>query len=86
MSEDLKDILTLSTYISDYKKKKVKKDGEPKRKSGNNVFVLFTQTEIGNREILSLTGGLFPIQPVSSVDAIHVIVTEVIDNILEKWP
>ena len=36
MSEDLKDILTLSSYVSDYnKKKKGKKDGEPKKKPGN---------------------------------------------------
>jgi len=38
MSEDLKDILTLSTYVSDYnKKKKSKKDGEPKKKPGNST-------------------------------------------------
>jgi len=38
MSEDLKDILTLSTYVSDYnKKKKSKKDGEPKKKPGNLI-------------------------------------------------
>jgi len=72
MSEDLKDILTLSNYISDYKKKKGKKEEGPKKKSGTNNFLTNKHLEIGNREILSLTGGLFPIQPVSSVDAIHV--------------
>jgi DNA methyltransferase 1-associated protein 1 len=62
MSEDLKDILTLSTYVSDYnKKKKSKKDGEPKKKP-----------ETVSREILSLTdGSSFPIQPFMSMEAIQ---------------
>jgi len=61
MSEDLKDILTLSTYVSDYnKKKKSKKDGEQKKKP-----------EIANREILALTEGSFPIQPFVPLENIN---------------
>jgi len=50
MGDDIKDILTLSNHISDVnKKKKPKKEQETKKKP-----------EISNKEVLSLTGGLFP--------------------------
>jgi DNA methyltransferase 1-associated protein 1 len=57
MSEDLKDILTISGFITDpQKKKKGKKEPEQKKKP-----------DMANREVLSLTNGLFPVQPSRSV-------------------
>ena len=64
MGDDIKDILTLSNHISDVnKKKKPKKEQEIKKKPGMSARFSINLTltiEISNKEVLSLTGGLFP--------------------------